>query len=149
MLGVIGYYLISYLYPGDPHANFKIDHSIKWEQFINDCGKKVNYDQAKKTYHLKYQGNYVEWEGHVMRVDGNENNLLHQAKILMVMNPRDMHSEQASYGDREPDLLLSFDIYSFNRNKLIIEDLKRGDYIRFNATITHLALRRYQSATYT
>ena len=55
------------------------------------------------------------------------------------MNPRDKHPLDDDYGSREPDLVLTFDANSFERNRMIIEDLKRGDYIRFNATITHLA----------
>jgi hypothetical protein len=55
------------------------------------------------------------------------------------MDPRDVHPLEKDYGDREPDLLLTFDLYSFEQNRPIIEELHRGDYIRFNATITQIA----------
>lgn len=83
-----------------------------------------------------------------MRIDGNENSFIHTAKILLVMDPRDVHPEQVDYAEREPDLIISFDIYSFERNRQILEELRRGDYIRFNATITHLAIKRISGRSY-
>jgi hypothetical protein len=80
-----------------------------------------------------------------MRIDGNELNLIHQATVLLVMDPRDVHNEDSSYGDREPDLILSFDINSFNRNREIIEELRKGDLIKFNATLTHFNTKRTTS----
>ena len=77
-----------------------------------------------------------------MRIDGSETDYLHQTRILMVMNPRDQHSQNKDFADREPDLVLTFDIYSFERNRIVIENLKRGDYIKFNATITQLGSKR-------
>lgn len=77
-----------------------------------------------------------------MRIDGNEQSAIHQARVLVVMDPRDVHPENADYGLREPDLILTFDLRSFERNLKVIEELHRGDLIRFNATITHLAIRR-------
>ena len=77
-----------------------------------------------------------------MRIDGNEQNYLHQAKVLVVMEPRDLHPGAAEYADREPDLILSFDQFSFKRNLEVLENLRRGDLLRFNATITHLALSK-------
>ena len=84
-------------------------------------------EQAKSTFSHKYLGKYVNWEGHVMRIDGDERNLLHQATVLMAMNPRDVHPSQD--GEREPDLVLTFDYYSFMRNKALLESLHRGDYV--------------------
>lgn len=67
----------------------------------------------------------------------------------MVMDPRDSHPEKDGYAEREPDLILSFDIHSFARNRDLIEDLKRGDYIRFNATIMSYNVVRYRGWTFT
>lgn len=58
------------------------------------------------------------------------------------MNPRDSHSLEPEFSDREPDLILTFDYYSFEKNKLVIEDLYRGDHLIFNASITHLGVRK-------
>ena len=78
-----------------------------------------------------------------MRVDGNEMNYLHQARILMVMNPRDTHSQaEPEYAAREPDLIISFDINTFTHNRDVIESLRKGDFIQFNATITQIAIKR-------
>lgn len=127
----------------DPHHGYQVDQSIKWTDFLKDCGKTVSSSKVKKNYIAKYQNKYIEWEGHVMRIDGNEFNYLHMAKILVVMNPRDsLPASKNIEGDenRTPDLILSFDVYSFERNRDVIEGLRRGDYIRFNATITHAAV---------
>ena len=80
-----------------------------------------------------------------MRIDGNELSLIHQATILLVMDPRDVHNEDSSYGDREPDLILTFDLNSFTRNRDIIEELRKGDLIKFNATLTHFSTKRTTS----
>ncbi len=58
------------------------------------------------------------------------------------MEPRDIHTLDEGYGQREPDLIISFDIVTFERNLKVIEELRRGDFIRFNATITKLAISR-------
>jgi len=77
-----------------------------------------------------------------MRIDGNEQNYLHQARVLIVMEPRDYHPEAPEYAEREPDLILTFDQFYFARNLPMLEDLRRGDLLRFNATIAHLAVAR-------
>ena len=58
------------------------------------------------------------------------------------MNPRDSHPMEPDYAEREPDLILTFDYYSFEKNKEVIEDLYRGDHLIFNASITHLGIRK-------
>lgn len=77
-----------------------------------------------------------------MRVDADEANAMHFAQILLQMSPRDSHPNEKDFADREPDLIITFDYYSFEKNKEVIEDLYRGDLITFNATITHLGVRR-------
>ena len=52
------------------------------------------------------------------------------------MNPRE------SLDGSQPDLILTFDLASFNRNRANIEELRKGDYIRFNATMTHFNVKR-------
>ena len=63
------------------------------------------------------------------------------------MNPRDIHPSEQDFGSREPDIVLTFDYYTFERNKDVIEDLKRGDYIQFNATIGSIATKRNNGLT--
>jgi hypothetical protein len=86
------YYILSSWTKTEPNLNYEVDYSIKWPSFIKDCGKSVYYETAKQRYQKNYMNKYVQWEGHVMRVDGNEMNYLHQARILMVMDPRDTHT---------------------------------------------------------
>ncbi len=58
------------------------------------------------------------------------------------MNPRDIHPMEPDYNEREPDLIITFDYYSFEKNKPVIEELYRGDHLMFNASITHLGVRK-------
>lgn len=51
-----------------------------------------------------------------MRVDANEYSDMHFAKILLQMEPRDLHPMEESFASREPDLILAFDKHSFERN---------------------------------
>jgi hypothetical protein len=76
-LGLFIYYAYGYLYPEDPYASYQIDTSIKWSEFIRECGKAVPLEAARKVYQNKYYKKHVQWEGHVMRVDGNELNYAH------------------------------------------------------------------------
>ncbi|TNV81360.1 hypothetical protein FGO68_gene8669 [Halteria grandinella] len=80
-----------------------------------------------------------------MRIDGSENNYQHQATVLLVMNPRDLHPSVPEFSQREPDLIMTFDIHAFSRNKAILEMLKRGDVVTFNATLPQMALKRSPS----
>lgn len=76
-----------------------------------------------------------------MRVDANEFNLMHYASLLVQMDPRDKHPNDPEFALREPDLILTLDKYSFEANQFVLEGLQRGDYIIFNATITHLGIQ--------
>jgi hypothetical protein len=58
------------------------------------------------------------------------------------MNPRDLHPSVTEFAQREPDLIMTFDIHAFSRNKGTLEMLKRGDVVNFNATIPQMVLRR-------
>jgi len=63
--------------PQDGHQGYQIDESITWQHFIRDCGKMMPENAALRNYKTKYLGKYVQWEGRVMRIDGNEQNYLH------------------------------------------------------------------------
>jgi hypothetical protein len=45
------------------------------------------------------------------------------------MKPRDIHPDEKDFAAREPDLILSFDIWAFEENKEMLENLHRGDYV--------------------
>lgn len=144
-LSFLIYYIMQTWNMKNSHMNYQVDLSIKWSTFIRDCGKRVPLETAMQRYTNHYLNKYVQWEGHVMRIDGNELNFIHQATILLVMDPRDVHMEDSSYGNREPDLILSFDLNSFTKNREVIEDLRKGDLIKFNATLTHFSIKRASS----
>lgn len=65
------------------------------------------------------------------------------------MEPRDKHPLEPDYALREPDLILTFDQYSFERNREQLESLTRGDYVVFNATISHLGVQSKERGSVT
>ena len=76
-LAILGYTVLIYMNPSDPHHGYQVDSSLKWESFLKQCGKIVPMDQARMNYETKFHGRYVQWEGHIMRIDGDERNLIH------------------------------------------------------------------------
>jgi len=46
-----------------------------------------------------------------------------------------------NYAKREPDIILYFESWTFDLNKEKIGQLRRGDLIYFNATITYMGSR--------
>jgi len=57
------YYLALSSSSSDPHDGYQIDPKITWPSFIEDCGKRVSYDTARRNYERMYYGKYVHWEG--------------------------------------------------------------------------------------
>eukprot|EP00347_Sterkiella_histriomuscorum_P023465 403334541 len=125
--------------------NYKVDTTISWNSFLTDCGKQLPIEQAREHFFRRYKSKHVQWYGYVMRVDANEQSELHFAKILIQMDPRDTHPQEEGFGEREPDIILAFDEKGFERNQAVLEELRRGDYILFNATITQLGVRHDHS----
>lgn len=60
------------------------------------------------------------------------------------MIKRDVHPLELDFAEREPDLVIAFDGWSFEKNQAVIEELKRGDLILFNASISHLGVKKFQ-----
>ena len=50
------------------------------------------------------------------------------------MNPREEHPANQNYAEREPDLILYFETWTYDLNFNQLAELRRGDMIRFNAT---------------
>lgn len=46
---------------------------MTWVDFVKDCGLNNNRQTIIHSYELKYKNEVVEWEGKVLRVDGDHN----------------------------------------------------------------------------
>lgn len=62
----------------------EVDKSLTWDNFLKDCGTENNRATVTRAFDYKYKNAVVEWEGRVLRVDGD-------------------HSD----GDDDPDLLIN------------------------------------------
>ena len=80
-----------------------------------------------------YQNQGVSWDGYVIRVSLNEEDAInfayHSSSIMIKMDPEDQ------FGGHGADLGLSLSEKVLATYKDTIDDLHRGDHVRFNATI--------------
>jgi hypothetical protein len=86
-----------------------------------------------QKFDRKYYGQGISWEGYIIRVSLNEENSLnfayHSATIMIKMDPPE---QDGSHGS---DLGLSLSERALKLLKWDVDQLKRGDHVRFNATI--------------
>lgn len=47
------------------------DPSITWADFVKDCGYQTSLPMVNRSFEYKYKNTVVEWEGKVLRVDGD------------------------------------------------------------------------------
>ncbi|CDW76028.1 UNKNOWN [Stylonychia lemnae] len=133
-----------YIDPLNDYDHFQFDENITWSSYLTDCGRHVQLEQARQHFYKRYKLKHIQWQGYVMRVDANEESQVHFAKILVQMDRRDYHPSEQDFAEREPDLVITLTEAGFERNQKEIEELRRGDIIRFNATISHFAVQKAQ-----
>ena len=44
---------------------------LTWKDFVHDCGASQNSRNALSVYTWKYRNRVLQWEGQVLRVDGD------------------------------------------------------------------------------
>ncbi|TNV84060.1 hypothetical protein FGO68_gene6772 [Halteria grandinella] len=80
-----------------------------------------------------YQNQGVSWDGYVIRVSLSEEDAMnfayHSSSIMIKMDPEDQTNGHGA------DLGLSLSERVLTQYKGVIDNLHRGDHIRFNATI--------------
>lgn len=88
---------------------------------------------AISKFERYYYNRGVSWDGYIIRVSLNDEDSLnfayHSASIMIKMEPPE---SETTHG---PDLGLSLSEKVLKVNKDEIDLLKRGDHVRFNATI--------------
>ena len=110
--------------------------NIGWSDYRNDCGYVAfvkNPHQAVAKFDRYYQNQGISWDGYVIRISLNEEDAInfsyHSSSIMIKMDPEDQE------GGHGADLGLSLSQKVLSSYKNVIDDLHRGDHIRFNATI--------------
>lgn len=110
-----------------------------WENYKDDCGFMKFVKDPQQTIHMfnhKYKGKSVSWDGYIMKISMNEENSLnfayHSADIILKMFPDDIE------GSHNADIGISFSEKLLTKLKNEIDQYKRGDHIRFNATLLQL-----------
>lgn len=101
-----------------------------WSEFHERCNRE-NFIKSKHQTERDCFENYryydVNWDGWVIRVDFEENFFArYKTSFLMKMNNNQ---------NDDPDLFLKFSEYNYNNYKDEILSMKRGDHIKFNATV--------------
>lgn len=103
------YYIISsYSLSSTPSLQHLHIDNIKWTDFLRDCGKDAPMEKSFRNFEKHYKGKNVQMEGYVMRVDEYDDSEYFVSSILVMMQPRDMHSMDQNYAKHEPDLILQF-----------------------------------------
>jgi hypothetical protein len=120
-----------------------LDHmpisDITWDQFKQDCGYQAysqNPRKAFRTFEFNYFGKRVGWTGYVVRVNLNDDDPMsiqyHTTDILVKMDDPDMPDGQGA------DIGVTLGERNMEKYSSIIEELRIGDQIGFNATIVSL-----------
>lgn len=109
---------------------------LTWTDFRRDCGYNSfvnNPHKAITKFDRVYQNQGISWDGYIIRVSLNEEDAInfayHSSSIMMKMDPED---QEGAHG---ADLGLSLSERVLTQYKGVIDDLHRGDHVRFNATI--------------
>lgn len=110
------------------------DLSITWNDFVKDCGRGDSVDLVVKNFESKYKNTVIEWQGHVMRVDGDhmesddadealdiqasqKHYMTHKAAEIMIRMETPI---RGYFVDSDYDLLLVLDSEHFERNQDIL-----------------------------
>ncbi len=117
------------------YFNFFIKFNIDllkedWKEFHERCNKEkfiLHKHETERDCFNNFRYYDVNWDGYVIRVDFEDNFFArYKTSFLMKMN---------NDTNEEPDLFLKFSEYNYNNYKDEILSMKRGDHIRFNATV--------------
>lgn len=109
--------------------------NAKWKDYLDDCsGDKIieNQVHAAHLFSLKYKENIVQWDGYFIDFKGKINSayLAQGMSVLIKMNP----SESENFAD----IVLSISKKTYEKNKDVIEGLKKGDHVNFKASVVSM-----------
>lgn len=110
--------------------------SASWSDYLVDCGgEKIieNSVHTKILWNDRYENNIVNWQGYYAEVKQRQRGVFWpdvELNILVKMEP----SESTVFAD----LVLTVDSTNYQANKKMLDGLKKGDGIKFEATVEGL-----------
>ena len=128
------------------------DSSLTWSSFVRDCGLQNNESIVVRNFEKKYKNVVVEWEGHVMRVDGDhldEDDLDAELQITEPIKHYQTHNAaevfvrmdyplKGLFKESDYDLLLVLDKEHFQKNQDALDALRVGSDIKFKGFLRNL-----------
>ena len=122
----------------------RVISNLTWDEYRKDCGYPAytaNPRLAFRTFEAYHFGKSVSWEGHVVRVNLNEDDPLslsyHSANVMVQMETPDIEDGHGA------DVGVTFSEYGLEKHSQVIEDLHIGDQIVFNATLVSIGDRHH------
>ena len=127
---------------------------ITWADFVKDCGNAYsnNINSINKQFASKYKNEVVEWEGRVLRVDGDHEDQ-DEDPVLQINGDKDHYQTHNSaeimirmdpplkggvFYSSDYDLLLVMDSEHFMKNREALDRLKVGSDIKFKGFLRNL-----------
>lgn len=123
---------------------------LTWADFVKECGMESNRATVNRAFDYKFKNVVVEWEGRVLRVDGDHaddeddpdlliNDKKHYrthnaAEILVRMDP----ALKGLFFSSDYDLLLVLDSEHFLKNQDSLDRLRVGSDIKFKGFLKNL-----------
>lgn len=131
IVSVLIFIIIFVLAPAPVPSKPSLVLQTTWPEYLKDCGGEVilqNSIRATEIFSQKYEGNIINWDGYMMRINQNFGWFKgdHAIVILVKMDP--------SESDIHADLILSMDDWDFNKWRSELGALDKGSRFRFNAT---------------
>ena len=119
---------------------------------MKECGRGDSVDLVVKNFESKYKNTVIEWQGHVMRVDGDhmdsddadealdieatqKHYMTHKAAEVMIRMETPI---RGYFADSDYDLLLVLDSEHFEKNQDILYQLQVGSLIKFKGFLRNL-----------
>lgn len=94
--------------------------------------------KAARVYADKYHQRAISWTGYVQRVE-YKNNYVWSHTCALVM---EMEGDDREFKHR-PSLMVTLSGFYFHKYNVMLENINRGDELRFNATIMAMGNEHY------
>jgi hypothetical protein len=110
--------------------------ALTWSSYVTDCGHTAWIKQrqlAVRTFDTKYYNKGIDWSGWVVKVNLNEDEpismVYHAASLYLKMEEDDQEGVMGA------DIGISLSEKVLVELKDVVENLHRGDKIRFKASL--------------
>lgn len=122
----------------------RIISKLTWDEYRQNCGFTAFTSNPRKSYRLfemNYFGRMVGWDGYVVRVNLNDDDPMsmayHSTNIMVKMTTSDIEDGHGA------DIGVTLSESNLEKYSEVIETLKIGDHIKFNATLLSMGDRHH------